>query len=220
MTKVFISGGSGTTGLRIVERLSARADIELVSLPEELRKDPAAQAELAEQADITFLCLPDDASRALIAALGDTKGRVLDTSTAFRTDARFAYGFPELSPAHEAAVKQANRVAVPGCHASGAIALSLQQMNPESRADRALEFTLDGKRFFVIHGNFAEPLNRVLASGDYDYILRGHSHLFEDLRVGRTRLINPGALGDWLKPHSFAVLDVEEDLLIPYELKE
>ncbi|HNX61433.1 MAG TPA: N-acetyl-gamma-glutamyl-phosphate reductase [Candidatus Limiplasma sp.] len=123
MTKVFISGGSGTTGLRIVERLSARADIELVSLPEELRKDPAAQAELAEQADITFLCLPDDASRALIAALGDTKGRVLDTSTAFRTDARFAYGFPELSPAHEAAVKQANRVAVPGCHASGAIAL-------------------------------------------------------------------------------------------------
>lgn len=123
MTKVFINGGSGTTGLRIVERLSARSDIELVSLPEELRKDPAAQAELAAQADITFLCLPDDASRALIAALGDTKGRVLDTSTAFRTDARFAYGFPELSPAHEAAVKQANRVAVPGCHASGAIAL-------------------------------------------------------------------------------------------------
>jgi len=104
--------------------------------------------------------------------------------------------------------------------ASGAIALSLQQMNPESRADRALEFTLDGKRFFVIHGNFAEPLNRVLASGDYDYVLRGHSHLFEDRWVGRTRLINPGALGDWLKPHSFAVLDVEEDLLIPYELKE
>jgi len=104
--------------------------------------------------------------------------------------------------------------------ASGAIALSLQQMNPESRADRALEFTLDGKRFFVSHGNFAEPLNRALESGNYDYVLRGHSHLFEDKRVGSTRLINPGALGDWLKPHSFAVLDIEADLLSPYELKE
>ncbi|MCE5343081.1 MAG: N-acetyl-gamma-glutamyl-phosphate reductase, partial [Eubacteriales bacterium] len=123
MTKVFINGSSGTTGLRIVERLSARSDIELVSLPEELRKDVQAQAELAAQADITFLCLPDEASRALIAALGDVQGRVLDTSTAFRTDARFAYGFPELSPAREVAIRCANRVAVPGCHASGVIAL-------------------------------------------------------------------------------------------------
>ncbi|HNW85549.1 MAG TPA: N-acetyl-gamma-glutamyl-phosphate reductase [Candidatus Limiplasma sp.] len=123
MTKVFINGSNGTTGLRIVDRLSARADIELVSLPEAQRKNPQAQAELAAQADITFLCLPDDASRELIDLLGDQAGRVLDTSTAFRTDARFAYGFPELSGAHEAAVKSANRVAVPGCHASGAIAL-------------------------------------------------------------------------------------------------
>ena len=123
MTKVFINGSNGTTGLRIVERLSARADMELVTLPEAQRKNPQAQAELAAKADITFLCLPDEASRELIALLGDQAGRVLDTSTAFRTDARFAYGFPELSPAHEAAVKTANRVAVPGCHASGAIAL-------------------------------------------------------------------------------------------------
>jgi N-acetyl-gamma-glutamyl-phosphate reductase len=123
MTKVFINGGSGTTGLRIADRLSARGDVTLVSLPEAQRKDVRAQAELAAEADITFLCLPDEASRALIAALGDEKGRVLDASTAFRTDPRFAYGFPELSPAHEAAVRTANRVAVPGCHASGAIAL-------------------------------------------------------------------------------------------------
>ncbi|MDD3214024.1 MAG: N-acetyl-gamma-glutamyl-phosphate reductase [Eubacteriales bacterium] len=123
MTKVFINGGSGTTGLRIADRLAARADITLVSLPEAQRKDTQAQAALAAEADITFLCLPDAASRELIAALGDDSGRVLDTSTAFRTDARFAYGFPELSPAHETAVRTANRVAVPGCHASGAIAL-------------------------------------------------------------------------------------------------
>lgn len=104
--------------------------------------------------------------------------------------------------------------------ASGAIALSLQQMNPASQAGTSLEFTLDGKSFFVIHGNHAEPLHRALESGDYDYVLRGHSHVFEDNRVGPTRLINPGALGDWLKPHSFAVLDIEADLLNPYELKE
>ena len=123
MVKVFINGEGGTTGLRIVQRLSQRPDIALLSLPEEQRKNEQAQAELAAKADITFLCLPDEASKALIALLGDTQGRVLDTSTAFRTDKRFAYGFPELSPAHAAAIQTANRVAVPGCHASGAIAL-------------------------------------------------------------------------------------------------
>jgi N-acetyl-gamma-glutamyl-phosphate reductase len=123
MTKVFINGSSGTTGLHVAERLGARADVELLSLPEMLRKDVHAQAELAAQADATILCLPDEASRALIAALGDEKGRVLDASTAFRTDARFVYGFPELSPRHADALQTANRVAVPGCHASGAIAL-------------------------------------------------------------------------------------------------
>lgn len=123
MTKVFINGSNGTTGLRIVQRLSARSDMQLLTLPPEHRKEAQAQAELAAKADITFLCLPDEASVELIALLGDTAGRVLDTSTAFRTDARFAYGFPELSPAHAAAIQTANRVAVPGCHASGAIAL-------------------------------------------------------------------------------------------------
>lgn len=123
MTKVFVNGSSGTTGLRIMERLATRADIQIVSLPEETRKDVREQAAMASKADITFLCLPDGASRELIAALGDTAGRVLDASTAFRTDARFAYGFPELSSAHADAIRSARRVAVPGCHASGAIAL-------------------------------------------------------------------------------------------------
>ena len=123
MTKVFINGSGGTTGLRIRERLAARTDITLLALPDSARKDVAAQAALAATADITFLCLPDEASRELIAALGDHAGRVLDASTAFRTDSRFAYGFAELSDAHAAAIQAANRVAVPGCHASGAIAL-------------------------------------------------------------------------------------------------
>ena len=123
MIRAFINGNNGTTGLRIVERLRERDDVELLTLPDEARKDVTAQAELGARADVTFLCLPDDASRALIETLGDANGRVLDTSTAFRTDARFAYGFPELSLAHASAVAAANRVAVPGCHASGCIAL-------------------------------------------------------------------------------------------------
>ena len=142
MTKVFINGSNGTTGLRIVERLSARRDIQLLSLPEAARKDVQAQAALAAEADVTFLCLPDEASRALIEALGDEAGRVLDTSTAFRTDPRFAYGFAELSAAHEAAIRTAKRVAVPGCHASGCIALLYPLIQAGVLApDAAVSFT-------------------------------------------------------------------------------
>lgn len=123
MFRVFVNGSGGTTGLRIHERLSLRSDLELLNLPEADRKDPAAQAALARQAELTVLCLPDDASSAFFAALGDADAKVLDTSTAFRTDARFAYGFPELSIQHEEAIRSSNRVANTGCHAAGAIAL-------------------------------------------------------------------------------------------------
>ncbi|MBN1778299.1 MAG: N-acetyl-gamma-glutamyl-phosphate reductase [Clostridiales bacterium] len=123
MFKVFINGSGGTTGLRIWDRLKARPDLELLCLAEEKRKDAYAQAALAKQADVTVLCLPDDASRAFIRALGDHNAKVLDTSTAFRTDERFAYGFPELSTAHEEAIAHSARVANTGCHAAGAIAL-------------------------------------------------------------------------------------------------
>ncbi|MFH1511954.1 MAG: N-acetyl-gamma-glutamyl-phosphate reductase [Bacillota bacterium] len=123
MCKVFINGSGGTTGLKLWGRLSLRPDLELLSLPEILRKDVAAQAALARQADVTVLCLPDDASRAFIEALDGCPCKVLDTSTAFRTDAGFAYGFPELSNAHEEAIRSSSRVANTGCHAAGAIAL-------------------------------------------------------------------------------------------------
>ncbi len=123
MHKVFINGSGGTTGLRIGDRLKARPDLELLSLPEDKRKDADAQAALAAQADVTVLCLPDDASRAFVSALNDETIKVLDTSTAFRTDGRFAYGFPELSDAHEEAIRNSSRVANTGCHAAGAIAL-------------------------------------------------------------------------------------------------
>ena len=123
MKKIFIDGSAGTTGLRIRERLEAREDIELLTLPEELRKDPAARKKMLNAADAVFLCLPDDAAREAVSMIENPDVVVLDTSTAHRTLAGWSYGFPELSPVHAQGVKNAKRIAVPGCHASGFIAL-------------------------------------------------------------------------------------------------
>lgn len=119
---VFIDGEQGTTGLRVRERLAGREDIRLVTLPEGERKSLPARLGAARSADVSILCLPDDASRELVAALGDD-GRVIDASTAHRTDKRFEYGFPELDEGAAERIAASNRVAVPGCHACGCIAL-------------------------------------------------------------------------------------------------
>ena len=124
MKRVFIDGSAGTTGLRIRERLAGRSDIELVTLDEQSRKDPAAKSKMFNGGcDIAFLCLPDDAAREAVAMIDNPEVVILDTSTAHRTDPRFVYGFPELSPSRREAVISAKRIAVPGCHASGFIAL-------------------------------------------------------------------------------------------------
>ena len=123
MKKVFIDGGAGTTGLRIVERLSKRSDIELIKLPEELRKDSEARKKALNECDIAFLCLPDAAAIEAVDMIENENVVVLDTSTAHRTNDAWAYGFPELSDGHFEKVKGAKRIAVPGCHASGFIAL-------------------------------------------------------------------------------------------------
>ena len=123
MKKVFIDGSAGTTGLRIYERLSVRADIQILSLPEEKRKDPTARKEMLNAADIVFLCLPDDAARESVSLIENPDTVVIDASTAHRTLPEWAYGFPELSPAHEQKILSSKRIAVPGCHASGFIAL-------------------------------------------------------------------------------------------------
>ncbi len=122
MTKVFIDGSVGTTGLRIYERLSGRRDIELITLSEELRKDREARREKLNAADIVFLCLPDDAARESVSLISNDTTAVIDTSTAHRTADGWAYGFPELSGKREK-IASSKRIANPGCHASGVIAL-------------------------------------------------------------------------------------------------
>ena len=123
MKKVFIDGSAGTTGLRIFERLEARDDITLIRLPEEKRKDIKARKEAINSADIVFLCLPDDAARESVSLLENDNTIVLDTSTAHRTIKGWTYGFPELNEGIEKELKFSKRIAVPGCHASGFIAL-------------------------------------------------------------------------------------------------
>ena len=122
MTKVFIDGSAGTTGLRIWERLADREGLELIRLPDELRKDPAARKDALFSADIAFLCLPDAAAIEAVALAEGSNVKIIDTSTAHRTHPDWAYGFAELSDAHRDAIRTSKRVANPGCHASGFIA--------------------------------------------------------------------------------------------------
>ncbi|MBR5618372.1 MAG: N-acetyl-gamma-glutamyl-phosphate reductase, partial [Clostridia bacterium] len=122
MKKVFVDGSAGTTGLRIVERLDARDDVERICLPEELRKNPDARRDAIAQADVAFLCLPDDAAREAVALAEGTDTVIIDTSTAHRVLDGWAYGFAEIGGLREA-IHGSARIANPGCHASGFIAL-------------------------------------------------------------------------------------------------
>jgi len=117
--KVYIDGQEGTTGLKILERFQGRNDIELIKISEDKRKDAEERARLINMSDYTFLCLPDDAAREAVSFVNNDHVRIIDASTAHRTNPAWAYGFPELSAAHRDKIKTSNRVAVPGCYASG-----------------------------------------------------------------------------------------------------
>lgn len=129
--KIFIDGSEGTTGLRINERFEGRDDIELLKIDPELRKDPSEIKKLINESDITFLCLPDQAAIEAADMVENDRTVIIDTSTAHRTEAGWAYGYPELSKEHREAIKNGKRIAVPGCYATGFITLAYPLVKEE-----------------------------------------------------------------------------------------
>lgn len=120
-TKVYIDGQSGTTGLQIYDRIGQREDLELLRISEELRHDPDERKKYLNSADIVFLCLPDEGAREAVSFIENPDVRVIDASTAHRTNPDWTYGYPELSKAQREAIRTSKRVANPGCHATGFI---------------------------------------------------------------------------------------------------
>lgn len=123
MYNVFIDGREGTTGLQIYERLASRKDLNLIVLSEALRKDTEARRDCINRADVVFLCLPDAAAKEAVSLCENPQTRIIDASTAHRTAEGWAYGFPELGAEFRSAIANGKRIANPGCHASGFIAL-------------------------------------------------------------------------------------------------
>ena len=187
MTKVFIDGSAGTTGLRIYERLGNRSDLELMILPDALRKDPAARAEMLNSADIAFLCLPDQAAREAVSLVTSPNTVVIDTSTAHRTNPDWAYGFAELT-GKRAAVQASHRIANPGCHASGFVSLIAPLVeNGLLKADAKLScFSLTGysgggKNMIA---DYESPDRSPLLKGPRQYgLTQAHKHLPEMMKI-------------------------------------
>lgn len=119
--KVFVDGQEGTTGLRLLDYLSGRSDVELLRIADDKRKDPAERARFLNAADVAFLCLPDVASREAVSLVTNPNTCIIDASTAFRTDESWAYGLPELAAGQREKIRTSKRIAVPGCHASAFI---------------------------------------------------------------------------------------------------
>ncbi len=187
MTKVFIDGSAGTTGLRIADRLAQRQDIELLTLTEAHRKDPNARRDALNSADIAFLCLPDAAAVEAVALAEGSKVKIIDTSTAHRTNDGWAYGFPELTGQREK-IANSSRIANPGCHASGFVALIAPLVQAGIvRSDARLScFSLTGysgggKKMIA---EYESPERSPLLKGPRQYgLTQQHKHLKEMVKL-------------------------------------
>ena len=185
--KVFIDGKAGTTGLRIYERLEQFEGIELITLSEEKRKDKESRREALNSADIAFLCLPDDAARESVSLIENDNTVVIDTSTAHRTLDDWAYGFAELSSSHREKIKNSKRIAVPGCHASGFIALiyPLIEAGALDGSEKLSCFSLTGysgggKKMIELYEE--EPDELLGAPRQYG-LTQSHKHLKEMVKI-------------------------------------
>ena len=188
MKKIFIDGKAGTTGLRIEQRLGERDDIEIVTLPDELRKDPVAKKEVLNKVDIAFLCLPDAAAKEAVAMIENPNVVVIDTSTAHRTNPDWAYGFAELGTEFEDKIRGSKRIAVPGCHASGFIALVYPLIKNGIIADTTLlschsitGYSGGGKKMIEEYRN--EERDMLLGAPRQYGLAQGHKHLPEMSKI-------------------------------------
>ncbi|MBO6120628.1 MAG: N-acetyl-gamma-glutamyl-phosphate reductase [Kiritimatiellae bacterium] len=188
MKKVFIDGSAGTTGLRIRERLSSRADLELVVLPDEVRKDVAARRDALNSCDVAFLCLPDAAAIEAVSLVENPNTVVIDTSTAHRTSDGWEYGFPELA-GRRAAIAKSKRIANPGCHASGFIALiePLVRAGIVAKDEKLSAFSLTGysgggKKMIAEYEQEAKASQLFLGGRQYA-LGQSHKHLPEMVKI-------------------------------------
>lgn len=187
--KVFIDGSAGTTGLRIRERLEGREDIELIKLSEELRKDTMMRKIALNSADIAFLCLPDAAAIEAGELVENPYTAIIDTSTAHRTNDAWEYGFPELEGRKEK-IALSKRIANPGCHASGAIALlepliKKGLLNPEAKLSitSLTGYSGGGKKMIADYSeNLSNSSNLHLGGRTYA-LSQTHKHLPEILKI-------------------------------------
>ena len=202
MKKVFIDGSAGTTGLRIRERLASRGDLELVVLPEEVRKDVEARRRALNGADVAFLCLPDAAAVEAVSLVENPETVVIDTSTAHRTAEGWEYGFPELSGRRER-IAAAKRIANPGCHASGFVALveplvrnRLLTVNERFCAFSLTGYSGGGKKMIADY----ETAGTNLHIGGRQYALgQSHKHLPEMAKI--CGLVNAPCFSPIVVPH-------------------
>ncbi|MCR4874576.1 MAG: N-acetyl-gamma-glutamyl-phosphate reductase [Clostridia bacterium] len=186
MAKVFIDGSSGTTGLKIFDRLSSRSDISLIKLSDELRKDVSAKAEAINSADVVFLCLPDQAAIESVSLVKNKDVVVIDTSTAHRTNDNFAYGFAEVNNYREK-IKNAKFIANPGCHASGFISLvaplvkeGLLKKDVNLSCFSLTGYSGGGKK--MIQAYEENPTQDLFAPRQYG-LTQSHKHLPEMMKV-------------------------------------
>lgn len=195
MFKIFIDGQEGTTGLQIHERLKSREDLRLLEIPSQARKDAEARAGLLNEADLVVLCLPDEAARESVQLLKNDRTKVIDASTAFRTAPGWVYGLPELNPDQRNLIRRAQRVANPGCHATGFIAALYPLVQAEIVppdypvvCHSVTGYSGGGKKLIGIYESVLPMAEALRGPRHYALNLR-HKHLPEMQKV--TGLTNP-----------------------------